>query len=818
MRNPIRRLLVLTSLVLAAAFGLQAQTEGPLRYEPRPDQPDKAMEYFLAKRLPEGGDIDLWERYSVAERHMESMPRYSSAEGIYLPSAREAARQGLSKAGQLQSWKNLGPGNIGGRTRSLVIQPDNPNIMYAAGVTGGVWKSLNGGRTWRPLTDLLPNIVVSALAMDPSDPRILYAGTGEGVFRAGFRGAGIFKSVNSGKTWTRLASTWNVDFRYTNDIVISANDPRRLYAATRTGVWRSRNRGNTWVRILDPQIELGCLDLAIRTDRETDVLFASCGSIKQATVYRHLHAETGTDWEAVLSETDMSRTSLAIAPSDQDVVYALASSRGVTTTDPDYEDALHAVFRSDSGGDAGSWVATVRNTDPVLLNTLIMSSPGNAMIEECFDRPDGSNDFTGQGWHDNVIAVDPVDSDVVFVGGIDLFRSDDGGRNWGIISYWWHSPPSAHADQHALVFHPDYNATSNRTLFVGNDGGLWRTDNPHALKATGTRAPCSPFNTRVEWTSLNNSYSVTQFYHGLPFPGGESYLGGTQDNGTLIGTDAGALNGWEELFGGDGGYVAVDPKNPRVFYIETQNLNVLKTTDGGSTFRQVIDGIDESESSFLFIVPFTMDPRKATRLWIGGRKLWRTTNGARSWGAASVRLSAFGRVSAVAVAPNDPNRVLAGLSNGKVHRNDTALRADGQTSWPSTVVRDGAFVSWIAFDPTDDDVVYATSSTLDGKHVFKSVDAGATWEPIDGNGPRRLPNVPVHSIVVDPRNPRRLFIGTDRGVFVSTTGGKQWAVEDNDFTHTIVQSISILEKNNGRRFLFAFTHGRGVWRVDLGSS
>ena len=790
--------------------------EALAKLEAKPDQPDEAMDFFLMKRLPAGRDIDLVQRYSAAERHTRTLPRYSSATGAYLPVDGEAMAELDTKAGQLKTWRDLGPGNIGGRTRRLVVQPSNPNIMYAAGVTGGVWKSLDAGRNWRPLTDLLPNIAVSALVMDPSDSRILYAGTGEGVFRTGFRGAGIFKTVNSGKNWTRLASTFNVDFRYTNDLVISPNDPRRLYAATRTGVWRSRNRGNTWVQILDPQVSRGCLDLAIRTDLSVDVLFAACGNLVQSTVYRHAHAETGSNWDAVLTEADMGRVSLAIAPSDQEVIYALGASLGNTTTDPDYNNALHAVLRSDSGGVAGSWQATVRNTDPIKLNTLILSRPSSAAREFCFGSEPGSDSYTGQGWYDNVIAVDPVDPEVVYAGGIDLFRSDDGGRNWGIISYWWFSPPSAHADQHTIVFHPDYDGSSNRTMYVGNDGGLWRTNNARALKAIGEDAPCSPFNTRMSWTSLNNSYAVTQFYHGLPFPDGESYFGGTQDNGTILGTDEGAHNGWSKIMGGDGGYVAIDPKNPRILYAETQNLNLRKSTDGGQTFRQVTNGIDEPEGNFLFIVPFTMDPSKATRLWLGGQTLWRTTNGAQRWRAAGREFSPSVSISAVAVAPTNSNRVVAGLASGRVHYNNRALKADGETEWPSAVVRANAYISWLTFDPEDDRVVYATSSTFDGKHVFKSEDGGVSWEQIDGNGARRLPNIPVHSIVVDPRDTQRLYVGTDRGVYVSTRGGREWALEDNNFTHTIVQSMSIVERGNRNAFLFAFTHGRGAWRVTLG--
>ncbi len=794
-----RLILPLLAALLIAASGWvfllpDSGAAAPRAAGPKPDQPDLAAEYFLAKRLPGGREIDIWQRYRTAERHMEGMPR----------------------AKALAPWEPLGPGNIGGRTRAIVIDPERPDIMYAAGVTGGVWKTLNGGRQWRPLADMMANIAVSSLAMDPSDSRILYAGTGEGVFRSEtFRGAGIFKSTNSGRTWKRLDSTLNRDFRFVNDIVISSRDPRRLYAATRNGVWRSRNGGNTWIQILESRHHHGCLDLALAPRPDADVLLASCGSREQATVYRHDNAEIGRAWTAVLSETDMGRTSLAIAPSKADVVYALAASLGEPEATEDFEDALHAVFRSDRGGEEGSWTAVVRNDDPVPLNRMLLSRPSSAFRQECFNSEDDNN-FTGQAWFDNVIAVDPTDPEVIFVGGIDLFRSGDGGRNWRLLSYWWFSPPSAHADHHALVFHPDYDGVFNRTLFVGNDGGVWKTRDALAPGAIGPDAACNPFNSRVRWEALNNSYAVTQFYHGLPFPDGRAYLGGTQDNGTVLGTDAARANGWTEISGGDGGYVAVDPGNPNILYVESQRGNLRKSVNGGRTFRSAKNGITDPDTDFAFITPFVMDPRKSRRLWIGGRSVWRTTNGANRWFQASQRLSDTAKVSAIAVAPTKPNRVVVGLSDGTVHRTDRALTASVTTEWSVSTPRADAFISWLAFDPFDEDVVYATSSTFDGRHVLASTDGGDTWQQIDGNGPRRLPNIPVHCLVVDPTNPRRLYIGTDRGVFVSTTGGRFWAVENTGFTRTITESLSIARRG-GRTFLFAFTHGRGAWRVEIGT-
>jgi hypothetical protein len=192
------------------------------------------------------------------------------------------------------------------------------------------------------------------------------------------------------------------------------------------------------------------------------------------------------------------------------------------------------------------------------------------------------------GWYCNVIAVDPVDPDVVWAAGVDLFRSDDGGRSWGLASYWWArdlGPSFVHADQHAIVFHPDYDGVGNTSMFSATDGGVFRTDNPSASLGRDATAVCDFARSSVDFTPLNHNFGITQFYHGAPYPGAESYIGGTQDNGTLLGQDEEGSDGWLHVSGGDGGYVAVDPSNPDFVYAESQRFYFKRSTDGGRTFR-----------------------------------------------------------------------------------------------------------------------------------------------------------------------------------------------------------------------------------------
>lgn len=777
----------------------------------RYDEPDEAQAFYVLKRLPIGMKTLPVEKYFTAIRHIERMPQYSTALKMRLPSLQR--RRGWSwpaTAQALGTWQPLGPGNVGGRTRALLIDPRNPKIMYAAGVAGGVWKTWDEGNHWIPLTDLLPNIAVNSLAMDPQDSNVIYAGTGEGYFNGdAVRGAGIFKTDDGGMQWVRLKGTDTADFHYVNAIVVSPHDSRRVYAATRTGVWRSLDGGASWAAVLPVNVTGGCLDLVMRTDQASDYLFAACGTFAQATVYRNIQAESDESWEAVLNEDGMGRTALAIAPSDQNIIYAVSASIVPGT----YLNGLHAVYRSDQSGDPGSWTAQVRNTDPKKLNTVLLSNPVYAVASVCGF---GDDQLINQGWYDMAIAVDPVDPNRVWVGGIDVFRSDDGGKNWGQASHWWGSRGNAryvHADQHRFVFHPQYNGVTNRILYVANDGGIFRTDNAHAPVATQSNAPCNAANGRVFWQALNNNYAVTQFYHGVPMPDGRAYFGGTQDNGTLLGTDERGSN-WIEILGGDGGYCAVDPTNPNILYAETQRGDLYKSTNGGQSFFRITTGLNDG--GLLFITPFIMDPSDPRRLWTGGQYLWRTTTGGNLWERASVNIRPTGTnrsISALAVAPTNPNRVMAGTRDGFLYRTDRALTASANTVWAFVRPRAG-YVSWVAFDPIDEMIAYATYSTFGGKHVWKTSDGGATWTSIDGEGETGLPDVPVHVIVVDPGDRQRLYIGTDVGVFVSTDGGATWFVENTGFANVVTESLSLVQRE-GQTMLFAFTHGRGAWRVTV---
>lgn len=732
-------------------------------------------------------DVDVNARYAAARAQIDRMPRVALGEE---PAGGRVHAESLFTSG---GWTFLGPGNIGGRTRVLLIDPNDTSTMYAAAVSGGVWKTTTGGAIWSPAGDAMANLAVNSLAFDPTNPRVIYAGTGEGYFREVVRGTalpirgnGIFVTSDAGATWQQLASTNNSDFDFVNDLIVSTHDPHRLYAATRSGVWRSSDSGLTWSVILPTSVNGGCLDLAFRGDTSNDSLLASCGTLAQATVYRNAAAETGAAWSAVLSEPDMGRTSLAFAPSNPSVAYALAASNA-PGPNARFTQGLFAFYRSDDGGQ--TWRAQLRNTSSDRLSTLLLTNPVTDSTASC----GGSAAPDNMGWYSNTIAVDPRDENRVWAAGVDLFRSDDAGRTFRLASFWWPASSTSsfvHADQHSIVFDPQYDGIRNQTMFATNDGGVARTDNARAALSDSI---CSPARSAVVFRSLSHNYGATQFYNGQAFPDGVTVIAGAQDNGTVTGGQT-ATDDWRRSYGGDGGYVAIDPVDPRITYVESQHAAIHRL--GPSEADLPLAG------DTLFITPFLLDPNDRTRLWSGGRTVSRHVG--NSWITASTQLD--GMVSALAVTPGNSNAMLVGTNSGTIYRTTKATTATSSTEWTASKPRDG-FVSSIAIAGN---ILYATYAGFGGTHVWRSLDGGAVWQPLDGEGEMAIPDIPVHTLAFDAA---RLYLGTDLGIFISTDGGAHWSAEGS-FPRVITESISL---GNGPRgsALFAFTHGRGAWRVDL---
>ena len=344
--------------------------------------PDLAAQFYVNSRtgpiITRGPNPTVGSRtlspsmYFPAMGQMRSMPRSSAAGSNMRLTASATAGDALG------TWTSLGPANQGGRTRALLIDPNNPNLMYAGGVDGGVWKSTDAGANWTAAGDLMANIAVVTLAFDPQNSSVIYAGTGEGFFNFdAIRGAGIFRSTDAGVTWNQLASTNNSNFYYTMKVLVSPRNSQRLWAATRAGVFRSLDAGATWSMVLSGSAVNGCTDMAMQVTGAAGYVFASCGTFAQGTVYRADDADASV-FASVLSLAGQGRSSIAVAPSDESVVYVLAAQ--ATPGAGPGQDGLHGVYRSPPMATPVSFITQRQGNvapanDAEKLNQLLLSNP-----------------------------------------------------------------------------------------------------------------------------------------------------------------------------------------------------------------------------------------------------------------------------------------------------------------------------------------------------------------------------------------------------------------------------------------------------------
>ncbi|MBT8397372.1 MAG: hypothetical protein HKO65_12900 [Gemmatimonadetes bacterium] len=716
----------------AISFLFLTPTPSSSQAEEPPDTPRLRWEYFYEQRA-----------YPFNEIPRGALQRARFQLGVR-PMGVSAAPPPI----QGTSWAPLGPqripssGTSTGRLTAIAVHPTSSDIIYVGGAQGGVWKSTDGGMTWTPKTDEQCSLAMGSIAIDPVNPEIIYAGTGEQHFSSdSYYGCGVLRSEDGGETWTQLGASVFTGDDFTNAKISRVDvDPSTagvvetttVLAATTLGLFRSADGGAMWDLVLG-----GTATDLVRNPSDTQVLYAA---IRSTGVFKS--TDGGVTWVEIAEgfpTENVSRINLALAPSSPETILASIQHRS--------ESNLLGIWKSTNGG--ASWIQLGAN--------------GASCGTQC--------------WYNMTIAVSPADPNVVYFGGVSLYRSINGGLSFSDVRR------GIHVDQHLITFDPQ----DPGTVYVGNDGGVFRSTDGGG-----------------SWTSLNTNLVLTQFYPGVSLHPWEAAvaMGGTQDNGTLEsqGTDE-----YARVLGGDGGFTAINPQNPAIRYGETQwntesTFSGPRRSDGGSFVRKV-NGIDVTENA-LFIPPLVMDPVNPDRLYFGTVRLYRTDDRAESWTSISEPFN--GRISAIAPAASDPMVVYMGTSTGGVHRTENGGELWSQITLgiPNRYIRD------MAVDPTDWQKVFLTVSGFQSGHVFRSSDAGRTWEDISGD----LPDIPVNAIVLDPAEANTLFIGTDLGVFVTNDGGVTWTAMKDGFPNVAVFDLAY---NASTGVLLAATHGRGMFTLSL---
>ncbi len=526
------------------------------------------------------------------QREREEFEREFSKDSS-LPAAR-ARLSAFFEARQLPAWRNsdgswpkwqeMGPTVIshswgdmdnGGRACMIAINPQNPRILYLAAASGGIWKSIDEGKNWKPIGDQIASLSVGAITIDPFDPQIIYAGLGEPHYSLdSFHGVGFLRSLDGGNSWELLGSDVFMDYTFSR-IVANPRRPGFLYAATSRGVFRSLDRGGTWVQLLGGP----ATDLLI-DPRSPDTLIASIG-LPWGSPRNGLYKTTdaGSSWKKLRQDMPTNTLDLGRIQMDQ--------CQG-------YPNVIYASMY----GKAAGLVGFYKSTD---------------FGERWIRMPNAPNYSGGAAWYSNCIAVSPTNPNVVFVGGFSTFRTVDGGETWEDNTKSYSGGP-VHPDHHSFTFSP----TEAGTLYLCTDGGAFRTRN-----------------LGLSWESVSNGMATVQFQSVDVHPSDPNIAyGGTQDNGTNKFTGSTA---WTNIFLGDGGTTRVNWKNPDVVYTEYVNLDILKSNDAGKNWQDATNGIDPAEGK-LFYAPFNLDPSDPDTLVAGAQRVYRSTDAAASWSPISPKL------------------------------------------------------------------------------------------------------------------------------------------------------------------------------------
>ena len=678
-------------------------------------------------------------------------------------------------------WQERGPWNVGGRTRAILIDAaDNTNnTIFAGGVAGGLWRTTNfmdESPVWVPINDLFENLAITCIVQDTANTNILYFGTGEGWFNGdAVRGLGIWKSIDGGISWSQLSSTNNSNFHYVMDLLIDANS--NLYAATRNaGVQRSTDGGSSWNQVLGNAIGVGTSNRAADLElADNGDLYASLGVFSTGSMYISPATNgmntgaTGTWVDRSPSSSGCRRIEIACAPSDASRAYVICHSSSSSNCD--------SIYRTDNSGT--TWT---RYKAPLI-----------------YDQGSNSNFTRGQAWYDLIAAVDPNDEDLLYIGGVDALRSNDGGSTWEQITTWstFASGPlgaaqNVHADHHAIVFLPG----SSTQAIWGTDGGIDYTDD------------LGNSNVLPTFAEKNTGYNVTQFYACAMHPNAQDpyLLAGSQDNGTQKFEGLG-MNITSTATGGDGGFCFIDQDNPNIQITSYVRANYFLSLNGGINFSTLY-----SDTIGLFINPtdydddenvlyFAYDPGEYGRITdIGGSNTF-----------SSRSISAFGgsTVSTVSVDPNTQDRVWFGLQSNppKIIRVDNADSSTPTATDKSITISGNLYPSSIAVKDGDPNHLLVTFSNYGVSSIWETTDGGNTWTDIENN----LPDMPVRSIIFDPINPDSALIGTDLGV---------WSTDDLDGvntqwnpTNTNLANVRVdmLQSRSSDHALAAATHGRGLY-------
>lgn len=685
-------------------------------------------------------------------------------------------------------WRQVGPFR-GGRAEAATGISGDPLVYYFGAVAGGVWKTVNGGATWTPITDKQGIYSIGAITVDPTNPDILYVGTGEPCLRNDISsGDGVYKSIDAGKTWTNIGLR---DTQHIADIIVDPRDPNTVFVAAvghafgpneERGVFRSKDGGKNWEKVLYVDNKTGATDL-VQDSHNPQVLFASMYEVRR-TAYSMISGgpgsglykstDGGTTWKRLegggLPGGIVGRIGVAISGADSNRIYAMIESKE------------NALYRSDDGG--ANWQMV--NNEPIWV------------------RP----------WYGNHVFADPKNADTVYILDLGTMRSTDGGHKFTTI-------PVPHSDDHHLWIDP----ADAKRMIEADDGGVSISQDGGAT-----------------WSPENNQ-PTAQFYHAATDNEFDYRIYGSQQDSGSVGiqsrSDAGSIGDreWHAVGGGESGYDWPDPRDSNIVYGGDHNGHFTRYDARTGQAQNIAPWFGarahvpaELKHRFNWTSPMEISPHDPDVLYIGGEVVFKSTTGGMSWTAISPDLTRndktkqqssptpltpdnssaeyYDTVFAIAESPVQKNLIWAGSDDGLVH-----ITRDGGKNWTKVTppqLPEWACVDLIEPSPYDAGTAYLAADLhfSDDFHpmIFKTIDYGKTWTAITHGIPE---NDYVHSVRTDPVRKELLYAGTESGIYVSFDDGANWQSLQLNLPHTPVFDTAIHGSD-----LIAATHGRAFWVLD----
>jgi len=668
-----------------------------------------------------------------------------TAQQVYKEFIRNNPQQSASRAA---NWISLGTDNTTGgyagigRVNCVAFHPTDNNTYWIGAPAGGLWKTTDNGSSWTCLTDENNVLGVSSIII-PSNYAIsntIYIGTGD---RDAWdnRSIGVLKSTDGGATWGTTGLAYALSSgRMVNKMILDPSDDNTIIAATSLGVYKTTNGGLTWSTQLT---STAFIDLEYKPGTFSTLY----GSTENGGIF--VSTNSGASWSQ--NHNTGERIELAVSPDDATIVYAVVAAADA---------GLSGIYKSTNSG-----TSFTRVLNGATKNLLGWDADGG--------------DSGGQGWYDLSIASSPTDADIVIVGGVNTWRSTDGGSNWSCITHWSGAPQTIHADKHNHVYR------SNGDLFECNDGGIYKSSNNGTL-----------------FTNISNGLVISQMYKlSVSQTVSTETITGLQDNGTKL------LSGgtWYDVKGGDGMECLIDYSDVNIQYGSYVYGQITKTTDQWNNRTDIEPG---AAGDGAWVTPYIIDPVTPATLYAGYSDVYKTTNRGGSWSKIST-MNTGDKIRSMAIAPSD-NQTLYVADQTTIWKT-----SNGGGSWSNITgtLPVTSAITYIAVKSDNPNTVWVTIGGYNGNGVFESTNGGTSWTNISAG----LPSVPMYTIVENKQiaSETHLYVGSELGVYFKK-GTDNWIEYNAGMPKVRSGELEIYyNATPANSKLRLASYGRGLWESTM---